>query len=406
MLSKIIKQISKDWIDYRKHCESTSKSGSKIRIVKQDHEIYNLVLTQWPEKISKNINLNKYTVVSSIGLGNISAAPWLSVMDKSITESATEGFYVVYLFSRSAKKLYLSIGIGATQFQEIYGITNECLDKISIARNQFQNLFKKYKPANVIDKIDLLEDDLNFEEPLKGSARNLISCYEKGTNFSKEYNIDQINDTILTKDLNDYINLYANIINDPNAESLDIIAETTIDDSALDQNQKNISKDYDIPVFTPREKIKKKISKISIVYLSKKKRRTEQSKKIGTAGEEHVYAYEYNKLKNLNKKDLADKIKKHFEIYEYPGWDITSFDKDGHEIYIEVKSTKGAEINQLEITSNEWEAAKIYGQKYYIYLVNNALNEKIKIFETIQDPYKLVKEKKIIISTSVYELKL
>jgi hypothetical protein len=406
MLSKIIKQISKDWIDYRKHCESTSKSGSKIRIVKQDHEIYNLVLTQWPEKISKNINLNKYTVVSSIGLGNISAAPWLSVMDKSITESATEGFYVVYLFSRSAKKLYLSIGIGATQFQEIYGITNECLDKISIARNQFKNLFKKYKPANVIDKIDLLEDDLNFEEPLKGSARNLISCYEKGTNFSKEYNIDQINDTILTKDLNDYINLYANIINDPNAESLDIIAETTIDDSALDQNQKNISKDYDIPVFTPREKIKKKISKISIVYLSKKKRRTEQSKKIGTAGEEHVYAYEYNKLKNLNKKDLADKIKKHFEIYEYPGWDITSFDKDGHEIYIEVKSTKGAEINQLEITSNEWEAAKIYGQKYYIYLVNNALNEKIKIFETIQDPYKLVKEKKIIISTSVYELKL
>ena len=183
MLSKIIKQISKDWIDYRKHCESTSKSGSKIRIVKQDNEIYNLVLTQWPEKISKNINLNKYTVVSSIGLGNISAAPWLSVMDKSITESATEGFYVVYLFSRSAKKLYLSIGIGATQFQEIYGITNECLDKISIARNQFQNLFKKYKPANVIDKIDLLEDDLNFEEPLKGSARNLISCYEKGTNF-------------------------------------------------------------------------------------------------------------------------------------------------------------------------------------------------------------------------------
>ena len=137
--NEIIKNISKDWINYRKHCESTSKSGAKIRIVKQDHDIYNLVRTQWLEAISKNINLNKYTVESSVGLGNISAAPWLTIMDKSITESATEGFYVVYLFSRSAKKLYLSIGIGATQFQEIYGITNECLDKISIARNQFQN---------------------------------------------------------------------------------------------------------------------------------------------------------------------------------------------------------------------------------------------------------------------------
>ena len=231
--NEIIKNISKDWINYRKHCESTSKSGAKIRIVKQDHDIYNLVRTQWLEAISKNINLNKYTVESSVGLGNISAAPWLTIMDKSITESATEGFYVVYLFSRSAKKLYLSIGIGATQFQEIYGITNECLDKISIARNQFQNLFQKYRTANTIDKIDLLEDDLDFEEPLKGSGRNLVSCYERGTNFSKEYNIDQINDEILAKDLNEYMNLYANIVNDPNAENLDIIAETTIDNSIL-----------------------------------------------------------------------------------------------------------------------------------------------------------------------------
>ena len=69
---------------------------------------------------------------------------------------------------------------------------------------------------------------------------------------------------------------------------------------------------------------------ISTVHLSKKKRRTQQSKKIGLAGEEHVYEYEYNKLKNLKKKDLADKIKKHFEVYEYPGWDITSFDKNGN----------------------------------------------------------------------------
>ena len=406
MLSEIIKNISKDWIDYRKHCESTSKSGSKIRIVKQDHDIYNLALNQWPEEISKTINLNKYTVMSSVGLGNISAAPWLTVMDKSITESATEGFYVVYLFSRSAKKLYLSIGIGATQFQEIYGTTNECLDKISIARDQFQNLFKRYKPANTLDKIDLLEDDLNFEEPLKGSGRNLVSCYERGTNFSKEYNIDQINDEILTKDLNEYINLYANIVNDPNAENLDIIAETTIDNAALDKNKKNISKDYKIPAFVPREKVKKKIRKISTVALSKKKRRTQQSKKIGIAGEEHVYEYEYNKLKNLNKTDLADSIKKHFEVYEYPGWDITSFDKNGNEIYIEVKSTKGTTINQLEITSNEWSAAKAQGQKFFIYLVNNALNEKVKIFETIQDPYKLVEEEKIEISTSVFELKL
>ena len=67
---------------------------------------------------------------------------------------------------------------------------------------------------------------------------------------------------------------------------------------------------------------------------------TQQSKKIGLAGELYVYQYEYDKLKKLNKDDLANKIIKHFEIYEYPGWDITSFDKDGNKIFIEVKSTK------------------------------------------------------------------
>ena len=156
----------------------------------------------------------------------------------------------------------------------------------------------------------------------------------------------------------------------------------------------------------PESNQRKKQKKYRQYIFQKKKRRTQQSKKIGLAGEEHVYEYEYNKLKSINKKDLADKIKKHFEVHEYPGWDITSFDKNGNKIYIEVKSTKGTEINQLEITSNEWEAARAQGQKYYIYLVNNALNEKIKIFEMIQDPSQLVEEEKIEISTSVFELKL
>ena len=65
-------------------------------------------------------------------------------MDRSITDTATEGFYVVYLFSRSAKKLYLAIGIGATQFQDIYGMTKLALEKIDEANKKFFELFKKY----------------------------------------------------------------------------------------------------------------------------------------------------------------------------------------------------------------------------------------------------------------------
>ena len=40
-------------------------------------------------------------------------------MDKSVTESATEGYYLAYLFSRSAQKLYLSIAIGTASIDEM-----------------------------------------------------------------------------------------------------------------------------------------------------------------------------------------------------------------------------------------------------------------------------------------------
>ena len=104
-LSSTIKQISDNWLDYRNHCLDKSKTGASIRKVKEDHKIYDLVTNNWKDLISENVNQKKYLVDSSLGKGLLSAAPWLTVMDKSITESATEGFYVVYLFSRSAKKL-------------------------------------------------------------------------------------------------------------------------------------------------------------------------------------------------------------------------------------------------------------------------------------------------------------
>jgi len=404
-LSKIIKDISDNWIDYRNHCIDTSKTGSEIRKVKQDHKIFDLVKSDWEETVSNHVNQKKYKVETSLGLGQISAAPWLVVMDRSITESATEGFYVVYLFSRSAKKLYLSIGIGATQFQRIYGTTNLCLEKIDEGKDKFLKLFKRYEPQNTIRKIDLLEDDLDFEKPIKGSSRNLVTGFEKGSIFSKEYDLNNLNEDKLLLDLEEYINIYSNIIEDPNAENLDILAETTIDEKKT-PIKKKISTNYEIPSFKPREKSNNKSRKISTVVQYKKKRRTQQSKKIGLAGERHVYKYEHDKLIKSGKKDLAAKIAKHFENHEFPGWDITSYTTDGSEIFIEVKSTKGNKINQLEITSNEWNAAKKEGDKYFIYLVNNALNENIKIFEMINNPAKLVDDNSINISTSVYELKL
>ena len=131
-ITNIIQDISKDWLNYRSYCKGISKSGASIHIEKKDHKVHDLVNVKWKEEIIKNVNSKKYLVDSSLGKGNLRPGPWLTVMDKSVTETATEGYYLAYLFSRSAQKLYLSIAIGGTQFQDLYGMKKEAVEKIEI----------------------------------------------------------------------------------------------------------------------------------------------------------------------------------------------------------------------------------------------------------------------------------
>ena len=118
--------------------------------------------------------------------------------------SAREGFYIVYLFSRSAEKLYLSLGLGAYQFELIYGRNNNCLEKIKLATDQFRQIFHEFNNENLPYEVDLLEDKNTFEEPIKGSSRFLVSAYQNGTCFAKSYDINKISNDILYKDLKSF----------------------------------------------------------------------------------------------------------------------------------------------------------------------------------------------------------
>lgn len=397
-MKSTIKKISQTWLDYRKHCVGESTTGYEVKVVKKDHPTYLLVKDTWQNEVLDKVNKKKYEVESSVGHGNLGVIPWLAVMDKSVTDSATKGFYVVYLFSRSAKKLYLTIALGSFQFETIYGRNNACLEKISDAKKRFQQLFDHLKPDNIVNNINLVEDEEVFEEPIKGTSRFLVSSFEKGVCYAKEYDVQNIETYDLDKDLKEFLTSYDEIINDPQAENLDIIVESSL------KIEKSTSLDYQIPNYKKRDRAENK-RKVSIVHVAKQKRRTQQSKKIGTAGEEHVYEYEFNKLKKLNRKDLANKIQRHYANNEYPGYDITSYNELGEEIYIEVKSTSGKVINSVEITENEWRAASAKYNKYYIYLVSNALTKDIKIIEMINNPKLLVDNETIEISPSVFELK-
>lgn len=93
---------------------------------------------------------------------------------------------------------------------------------------------------------------------------------------------------------------------------------------------------------------------------------------LGKKGEDVVVEYEKTKLIMEGREDLADKV---FATREIAGnserFDVLSYDKDGNEKYIEVKTTKGGFNNRFHISENEVEFSEQYQDKYYLYRVYN-----------------------------------
>lgn len=114
------------------------------------------------------------------------------------------------------------------------------------------------------------------------------------------------------------------------------------------------------------------VAKAKSVNLKPKKvnyeARQRQQKKIGDLGEQLVLQYE---RANCNPK-FRGKIR-HVSVEEGDGlgYDILSFDEDGGEKYIEVKTTTGWEDSPFFITANELERSRQDKDKFVLYRLYN-----------------------------------
>lgn len=108
-----------------------------------------------------------------------------------------------------------------------------------------------------------------------------------------------------------------------------------------------------------------------------------ENKRIGDLGELWIINIERQKLINANKPKLAKKVK-HVakDKGDGLGYDILSFDLNGNEIFIEVKTTKGKVNSTFYITRNELERSKIERDNFYLYRVFN-FNEQTDIAELL-----------------------
>ena len=388
MLSTSITEVARSWESYR-----SGKTTNK------EHPMHKLVVDEIPEVLeSWTSNSSKYKFVGSDGQGNILRTPWFATLNLEVTDSATKGYYLVYLISADLKTLVLAIGFGAYQFEKQYGRGKKFFDAVGTA---VVNM--KINSSHLVSK-SLMETKARTNIApvlLDESGDYHLRAYEKCSIYSLSYDINNLpSEAELKRDYLEYVNLYDNMSESLLLADVDSYVYESIDEQA-------VKSEVQLAVFEPRI-FKKRRSDSSGNSNSGSRRYSKKSDKVGKLGEEIVVEFEKKKLIKENRQDLADRVNWHRDDAgnRTPGWDITSFDKDGQELYIEVKASEGQKISDVELTINEWIQAErnLDNNKYKVYLVSDVFAN--PIIEIIDNPASLVKEGLLTLNVARYQLLL
>ncbi len=127
----------------------------------------------------------------------------------------------------------------------------------------------------------------------------------------------------------------------------------------------------------------KQTTKKGLIDFEKENKRNQR---LGRQGERIVLYGERKFLKENGKDDLSKKIEPTFILDDYAGYDIKSYELDGSQKYIEVKTTSSKPHSiTFFISAPEYEKAKNL-KNYYIYIVFEAKTKNPKIWK-IRDPF-------------------
>lgn len=82
-----------------------------------NHPLGKFVRRDIPQYFSKLtfLDSSRYVIRASVGQGNWTNVPWIAIMNKEITTTTQEGYYIVYLFSEDMKAVYLTLAQGVTK---------------------------------------------------------------------------------------------------------------------------------------------------------------------------------------------------------------------------------------------------------------------------------------------------
>ena len=143
----------------------------------------------------------RYIIHGSPGQGNWARVPWAAVFDRFITESAQDGYYLVYLVREDFSGVYLSLNQGVTSIRKQYGA--DAKEALNVRASDYFARLGKFADGLVKGPIDLGVS----------SASALGAYYEQGSICSIYYAKTELPpDQKLSADLLRFVNLYFSLV--------------------------------------------------------------------------------------------------------------------------------------------------------------------------------------------------
>ena len=188
MLAEMLGKIARDYANERMKPFSNSDFGNFVR---RD------VATEAKKQLfGKPYELK---LKASVGAGNWAAVPWLAFFDPLETETATKGFYVVYLINPQTRTVTLSMNQGTTAVYKEFGRLNgrQVLQRRALDMAQ---RVPEYAALFDTGTIDL------------GSDEDLPSGYIAGHSFGRTYSLSDLNEKVVCDDLEKMLAAYQTLI--------------------------------------------------------------------------------------------------------------------------------------------------------------------------------------------------
>ena len=154
-----------------------------------------------PEELSKKMSLGDEFIISgSAGKGEWAAVPWVAIMNKKITTSTTDGYYIVLLFCEDRENVYLSLNQGVTSIRNEYGDRDAKVILKIYAEEYYFNITQKYSFTN--SPITLFNR----------STSSIGKYYEYGNILAKKFRVEELNSDKFWESLSNLIELYIHLI--------------------------------------------------------------------------------------------------------------------------------------------------------------------------------------------------